>query len=413
MASTESPHRPRRDRAVLGTFNPPPASIQLPALVQVFGQVLRGNQIIKKGTKALRSSNYNAAQEQSVNKSTATRGSSFPPVTDGVEMDRLIGAPHLFARLRPLRDGLLVEPIGVLTLEPGGTIGGYSNPNEGTWISYIHGQVSGDKAFAFVTSQNSWIPSSTWTQSIGDIPIGYFCDEPEVGQSAQRMCLIPDDPLPSETVIVYLVASCLRFYERTVPVMLAQLFADGIRPDQIKVVVNGCLQDRDSTIEGVEYAFSTHDAWEWTALYEAPLRWRFDYCFLIHDTSIVLPGLRESLQAINGHIAWDHLPATPMARCLLGLYSHSFLMRCNVWLKSIDHIDKKNGVMAEGAGELLLRARSALVIGDPRSNGRARSAEWGETIDAFGTGAPRVRRVFPSIRVDKFIHIGPTSPTSL
>src|ERR1700712_4118396 len=116
---------------------------------------------------------------------------SLPPVRDGIDMGSLIGVPHLFGRLRPLRDGMLVEPMGLITLDAGGAISGYSNPNEGTWIPYIHGQVSGDRAFAFVTAHNNWIPSSTWTQSMGDIPIGYFCDEPEIGQSVQRMCLIP------------------------------------------------------------------------------------------------------------------------------------------------------------------------------------------------------------------------------
>ncbi len=338
---------------------------------------------------------------------------SLPAPTDGVDMNRLIGKPHLFGRVRQLREGVLVEPIGVMTLQHGGGITGYDNPNEGSWIPYIHGTVSGGRAFALVTAQNNWIPSSTWTQSRGDIPIGFFCDEPEVGQSVQQMCLIPNDPLPSGTVITYLVASCLRFYERTVPGMLAQLFADGIRPDQIKVVVNGCTRDCDTMIDGVAYAFSTHDAWEWTALYEAPLRWDFDYCFLIHDTSVVLPGFRQSVEAVNGHIMWDHLPATPMARCLLGLYSHDFLMRCNAWLKSIDHIDKKNGVIAEAAGELLLRARSVFVIGDPEAGGSARAAEWRDTLDHFNTGSPRVRRVFPSVKVHKFIHTGPTNPTSL
>jgi hypothetical protein len=198
-----------------------------------------------------------------------------------------------------------------------------------------------------------------------------------------------------------------------VPVLLEQLFAEGLTRNQIKVVVNGCSKNSDDVINGIAYAFSTHDAWEWTALYEAPLRWRFDYCFLIHDTSVVLPGFRRSVEAVNGHVAWDHLPVTSMARCLLGLYSHDFLMRCNDWLKSIDHIDKKNGVIAEAAGELLLRARSVLIIGDPDSNGQARAAEWHETTDHFNTGSPRVRRVFPSIKVHKFIHTGPTNPTSL
>ena len=163
----------------------------------------------------------------------------------------------------------------------------------------------------------------------------------------------------------------------------------------------------------VLYAFSTHDAWEWSTLYEAPLRWKFDYGFLMHDTNVIFPGFRRSVETFNTHIAWDHLPATPLARCLLGLYSHAFLMRCNPWLQSIDHMDKKNGVIAEAAAELLLRARSALVMGDAEHNGSARAAEWKEIVDYFNTGSPRARRVFPSIKLHKFIHTGPTNPTSL
>ena len=337
----------------------------------------------------------------------------LPRPTDGVEMDRLIGKPYLLGRVKELRSGLLIEPIGVLTLQSEGKITGYRSPNEGSWIPYVHGPVSGGRAFALITAHNNWIPSSTWTQSLGDVPIGYFCDDSNMIQSMQRLCLVPQTPLPDDTVIYYLVASCIRFYERTVPVLLAQLFAEGIEPSRIKVVVNGCSRNYSSAIDGIEYAFSTHNAWEWSALYEAPLRWNFDYCFLIHDTSMVFPGFRRNVEAINGHIMWDHLPAAPMARCLLGLYSHNFLMRCNEWLKSIDHIDKQNGVIAEVAGELLLRARSALMIGDPEYDGGARAAEWRETLDYFGTGSLRVRRVFPSIKVHKFIHTGPTSPTSL
>ena len=337
----------------------------------------------------------------------------IPSPSDGVDMERLIGVPHLFGKVKRTRNGVLIEPISTLTLQPGGRISGYANPNEGSWIPYLFSEVSEDRAFAFVTAHNNWIPSSTWTQSMGDIPVGHFCDEPEISSAVQQLCLIPQTPLPSQTRIVYLVATCLRFYERTMPSMLAQLSAEGIQPSQIKVVVNGCPADSNRTIGGVEYAFSVHDAWEWSALYEAPLRWKFDYAFLIHDTSVVFPGFRRSVEAVNGHVAWDHLPASPLARCLLGLYSHDFLMRCNPWLKSIDHIDKKSGVIAEAAAELLLRARSALVIGDPEYNGGTRAAEWRETVDYFNTGSPRVRRVFPSIKVHKFIHTGPTNPNNL
>ena len=325
-------------------------------------------------------------------------------------MNRLIGTPHLFGRFLHIREGFLIVPIGVMTLQPDGRITGYSNPNEGSWITYKHGTVSGENAFAFISAHNKWIPSSTWQHTLGDMPIGYFCDEPE---SPQKLCLIPDEKFPDGTSFVYLVASCLRFYERTVPMLIEQLFEEGIAPEQIKVVVNGCTENYDRVADGVAYAFSTHNAWEWSTLYEAPLRWKFDYGMLIHDTNSIFPGFRRKVESVNGHLPWDHLPATPMARCLLGLYSHDFLMRLNPWLKEIDGIDKRNGVIAEAAGELLLRARTALAIGDPEFNGGARSAEWRENIDLYNTGAPRVRRVFPAINLHKFIHTGPTSPESL
>ena len=324
---------------------------------------------------------------------------------DGIEMSRLVGIPHLFGRFIETRRGFLVDPIGLLTLQPDGRITDYSHPNEGSWIPYEHGTVSADKAFAFITALNLWIPSSTWQQSLGDIAIGYFCNEQE---GIKKLCLIPHHIASKKTRIVYLVASCYKFFKdgRTLPKLLDQLFAEGIEPDRIKVVVNGCTDNDTKDMDGISYAFSTHNAWEWSALYEAPLRWDFDYGMLIHDTNRILPGFRRRVEEFNDHLKWDHLPSTPNAACLLGLYSHQFLRKLNPWLKSIDGIDKRNGVIAEVAGELLLRAQTALIMGDPDRSGGSRPAEWKELVDVFNTGSPRHRRVFPSINLHKFIHPG-------
>ncbi len=328
-------------------------------------------------------------------------------------MAQLVGTPHLFGRLRSLRNGYMVQPIGVMTLQPDGRLTGYAHPNEGSWSPYLHGEASPDHAFAFLTAKNNWIPSSTWTQSLGDVPVGYFTDEPESTQALERLCLVPHTVNKDTGGIVYLVASCLKFYERTVPPILEQLRAEGIGPDRIKVVVNGCDANSDRTLNGVDYAFSTHNGWEWSTLYEAPLRWQFRYGFLIHDTSVIFPGFRRRVESFNNHLRWDYLPASPLARCLLGLYSHGFLLRLNAWLKGTDGISKKEGVIAEVGAELLLRARSAMVLGDPEYAGGARATEWREVVDYFNTGLPRIRRVFPSINVHKFLHFGSTSETSL
>ena len=335
-------------------------------------------------------------------------------VTDGIDMAKLLGTPHLFCKMKELRDGFILEPMGTMTLQPDGRVTGYGHPNEGSWIPYEFSLLDKSEAFAFVTKHNNWIPSSTWTQSMGDIPIGYFCDEPEHTAALTRLCLVPHPPAPaSSSAVVYLVASCLKFYERTMPALLKQLFDEGIPRERIKVVVNGCPEDSDRVIDGIEYAFSTHDAWEYSTLYEAPRRWQFEYGFLMHDTNVIFPGFRRAVESFNRHLPWDHLPASPLARCLLGLYSHDFLSTLNPWLARIDHISKKNGVIAEAGAEILLRARSALVLGDAERNGGVRAAEWHELVDQFNTGTPRVRRTFPAIKLHKFIHAGPADPQNL
>ena len=322
-------------------------------------------------------------------------------IIPGINMDALIGVPHLFGRYHETREGFMIVPLGNMTLQADGRVTGYSHPNEGSWVPYPHGTVAADKAFAFMTKDNAWIPSSTWQQSLAGMPVGFFCDEPE---RPQKLCLLPQTKSSIKKEVIYLVASCLRFYEKTVPVLLEQLFAEGVEPSRIKVVVNGCNEDDDKIIDGVSYAFSKHNAWEWSALYEAPRRWTFDYAMLIHDTNHIFPGFRRKVESFNQYLNWDHLPATPLARCLLGLYSYSFLGRLNPWLAQTDNIDKQNGILAEVAGELLLRARTALVMGDIEMNGAARPGEWREVADVFNTGVPRIRRVFPSINLHKFLH---------
>lgn len=344
---------------------------------------------------------------------TVIETAAIPVIRDGVDMAKLVGRPHLFGRLKPLRHGFMVEPVANLVLQPDGRVTGHGHPNEGSWSAYEHGEVPASEAFAFVSGGNGYIPSSTWTQSIGDMPVGHFCDEPEASQAAQRLCLLPQDtPKPADDV-VFLVASCLRFHERTVPAVLEQLRADGIPSTRVKVVVNGSDRDEDRCIDGVDHAFSTHDGWEWSALYEAPLRWQFGYAFLMHDTNVIFPGFRRSVEGFNRHFPWDHLPASPLARCLLGLYSHDFLSRLNPWLKRTHRISKRDGIIAEASAELLFRARHALVLGDAERNGHFAPAEWREMVDHFNTGQVRVRRAFPAIHLHKFIHAHAVKPETL
>ena len=319
----------------------------------------------------------------------------------GVDMPRLIGIQQLFCRFCDTREGFMLMPIGIMTLQPDGRVTGYSHPNEGYWRPYEFGTISSDKAFAFVGAGNKFIPSSSWQQTFRGMPIGFYCGEPEM---PQKLCLVPQINNSGAEQIIYLIASCLIFYQVTVPKLVEELLAEGITPTQIKVVVNGCNTNEDVIIDGVSYAFSSHNAWELSALYEAPLRWQFDYAMLIHDTNQVYPGFKRNVESFNRHLKWDHLPASPMARCLLGLYSFNFLERINAWLKNTHEIGKSGAIILEVAGELLHRAKTVLVMGDVESNGAARQTEWKETADFFNAGTLRVRRIFPAINLHKFTH---------
>ena len=321
--------------------------------------------------------------------------------TEGIDMSELLTVPHLFCRYSETRQGFILIPIGNMTMQTDGRVTGYSHPNEGLWKPYKYGTVAANRAFAFIHGHNGFVPTSTWQQTFAGMPIGYYCGEPEM---PQKLCLVPNTHTSGEEQIVYVIASCLRFYKKTTPKLIKQLLAEGITLSAIKVVVNGCEHNDDETIDGVSYAFSKHDAWEMSALYEAPLRWQFDYAMLIHDTNEIYPGFKRRVEGFNRHLKWDHLPATPMARCLLGLYSFDFLLSANDWLRQIDKISKTDGIVAEVASELVHRAKTVLVMGDPESNGHARQAESRETGDFFNVGTIRLRRVFPAINLHKFTH---------
>lgn len=325
-------------------------------------------------------------------------------------MNELIGTPQLFCRFSHMREGFISVPLGIMTLQPDGRVTGYSHPNEGFWQPYEYGSVAGNKAFAFVGAGNRFIPSSTWQQTFNGMPIGYYCGEPEL---PQKLCLIPNTTTSGTETIVYVIASCLRFYKQTIPKLVKELLAEGIEPANIKVVVNGSNSDADDTIDGIDYAFSTHNSFELSALYEAPRRWDFDYAMLIHDTNEIYPGFKRKVESFNRFMQWDHLPASAMGRCLLGLYSQRFLTSLNQWLKQTDRISKNGAIIAEVAGEILHRAKNILVMGDMESNGAARQTEWRETADFYNSGTLRVRRVFPSINLHKFTHTDLTDALTL
>ena len=73
-------------------------------------------------------------------------------------------------------------------------------------------------------------------------------------------CLIPHKVAIENNKVVYLVASNLKYFNdgRTIPRLLEQLGKGGIDESRIRVVINGCMENKDKAINKVSYAFSTH-----------------------------------------------------------------------------------------------------------------------------------------------------------
>ena len=206
-------------------------------------------------------------------------------------MGKLIGKSHLFCRLKDLREGLLIEHVGNMTLQPDG-------PSHRFTLTQM--RAAGFPTFTVkfletrlslsLRAHNNWIPSSTWTQSMGDIPVGFFCDEPEhsVGDAAA----LPHSAdtiagadcarlSPSPRVCAFMSARSLACFRKCL------LRESGL--NKSKSSSTGVPRTRIARSTASTTAFTTHDAWEWSTLYEAPLRWKFDYGFLMHDTNVIFP----------------------------------------------------------------------------------------------------------------------------
>ena len=297
--------------------------------------------------------------------------------------------PLLYGKYQPLpTGGYVIEPLTQICLTASGAVHGLDNHRKYVWQPYGTGFV--------LVREGTAVPWCYFATRTNDgMLVGLFNHD----EAAQHMvCLFPHVPLPAETKIIYLVATCQKYFDRTMPLILAELADQEVPSSQIKVVINNSDAETNWTEDGVEYASTRHNAWEYSALYAAPLRWDFDYAMLIHDTSKLLPGFREKVSRVNGFLPFNFYPAGPQARCVVGLYAKSFLLEINAWLQSIHQISKADGIMVECSGELLLRARRCCAMG-------ARHRDIGISA-GFAGEQKRMLRLFPGACMQKMIGVG-------
>ena len=301
-----------------------------------------------------------------------------------LDLAALIGRTFHFARFVQTEGGIYVEPFTRLRIESHGRVFGDTPMH---WAAHRN---------RFVLFRHGELAGISFQRAFRGMPVGYHNIE---GFFPHNVCLIPE-VAPAWSRRIYLIASNARFFAQTVPRLVAQLRADGVTVAEIKVVVNGSVTDRDETIGGIQHAFTRHNAWEFSALYEAPRRFDFDMAFMMHDTVRIEPGFHARAWAVPGWLNWDHCPASVLGRCCVGLYSRAYLLRINSWLHSLHGVSKSDAIIIELLAELIQRAGAACAYGGEIS-------DWQEATDEWGTGVRRLRRIFPQLGLHKFTSLDP------
>ena len=301
-----------------------------------------------------------------------------------LDLPALIGRTFHFARFVQTEGGIYVEPFTRLRIESHGRVFGDTPMH---WAAHRNG---------FVLLRHGELAGISFQRAFRGMPVGYHNI---AGFIPHNVCLIPEAP-ENWAKRIYLIASNVRFFAKTIPPLVAQLRAEGVADSEIKVVVNRSDCDRDETLDGIAHAFTRHNAWEFSALYEAPRRFDFDAAFMMHDTVRIEPGFHARAWAVPGWLNWDHCPASVLGRCCVGLYSRAYLLRINSWLHSLHGVSKSDAIIIELLAELIQRAGAACAYGGEIS-------DWQETTDEWGTGTRRLRRVFPQLGLHKFTSLDP------
>ena len=122
------------------------------------------------------------------------------------------------------------------------------------------------------------------------------------------------------------VASNIKFYKLTLPVIIPSLIDAGINPLYIHVFIAGFPNYRYDIVDGVSYHYLEHNSYEYSPLIEiCDKEIVSEYWFLIHDTCKVGPAFIDLLYNIPNNrpekLALKSRPCMSM-----GSYRYDFLM---------------------------------------------------------------------------------------
>lgn len=150
------------------------------------------------------------------------------------------------------------------------------------------------------------------------------------------------------------ISSCLDYSNSTIPNITKSLIDSGINPDNIWVVIGGCVSNQKTILESkIHQITTTHNSFDLTALIEVTENKMFDdNWLLLHDTCVAGPNFTtllksyEPLLSKSGRVALRSHPSMS-----IGLYEGSFLSN------HLDVLQKYKSIVEPNNSESLIAAK--------------------------------------------------------
>lgn len=134
------------------------------------------------------------------------------------------------------------------------------------------------------------------------------------------------------------VASNIKFYKHTLPIVVPSLIERGIDKDDIHIFIAGFNEYRYVQEDGLHYHYLDHNSYEYSPLIEiVDKNLESKYWFLIHDTCKLGPKFKELLYNIPEGATKLALKTKPAMS--MGTYSYKYLLSVKEKIMSIKNTD--------------------------------------------------------------------------
>lgn len=141
------------------------------------------------------------------------------------------------------------------------------------------------------------------------------------------------------------VASNIKFYKLSLPIVIRSLITNGIPPEDIHIFIAGLENYKFSIHENISMHELDHNSYEYSPLIEiVEKKMVSDYWFLIHDTCQVGNNFKKLLYNIPNNKP-DKLALKSFPSMSIGSYKYEYLLDCQNKLLPIKNKDYSDASM--------------------------------------------------------------------